>query len=521
MALQATPRPTGAATRSNRLDGKSLWIVAILALAALHAVHLRADFPNHSPWMDYAKYTDEGWYGKAAIDHYALGKWYLPGDFNSAVALPVLPALELAVFYFTGPGLAAARLLILALFAANLLLVYFLVRAQGRRWAALLAVTLLASNAFLYAFSRLAILEPLLVFFLLASWMLALSLPQRSVPRNAALAACGLVICLMILTKTTAISLLPSTLYLLWSNSGPRLAPRLKAIAVTAIAAATPWSAYYFLWVRPRYLVDYRYFFTANQYGHPATLTACASNLWNALHATLWISPTLVTLLLVIVAVSLLYFRSLWRNPLAIASLLAIAGYSVFIAWHNNLQPRYYQVIAFPLMIVLALAAEGLVSISARTNPTSVRGPASFLKHAAVAAVAIALAVSTAANSRQIISWVRHPEYTWLNAATALTRYIDQHPNGNRLLLSISGDDITLITGLPAICDDFGAWDLPARTRYYQPGWYAAWNEIDEGTAADLATQYRLEQVAGFDAFDDPDRDHLILYKLHPLEDEK
>lgn len=518
MVLQAAPRPTGVVTRINRLNGKPLWIAAILALVALHAVHPRADFPNHSPWMDYAKYTDEGWYGKAAIDHYAVGKWYLPGDFNAAIALPVLPALELALFRFTGPGLAAARLLIVAVFAANLLLVYLLVRTQAQRWTALLAVTLLAANAFLYAFSRLAILEPLLIFFLLASWMLTFHLPQSPARRNAALATCGIAICLMILTKTTAVFLLPSTLFLLWSNAGPGLAPRLKAFAITAIAAAVPWSAYYFLWVRPRYLVDYRYFFIANQYGHPATLAACASNLWNALHAMLWISPTLVTVSLVIAALSLLFFLSLWRNPLFIASLLAIAGYIVFIAWHNNLQPRYYQVIAFPLMMMTALATQHLVDLSAKADSSS-RRP--FLKTAAAATAAIALVLSIAANSRQIIWWALHPEYTWLNAANDLTRYIDQHPNGNRLLLSISGDDITLITGLPAICDDFGTWDLPARTRYYEPGWYAAWNELDEGTASDLATQYTLEQVASYDAFDDPDRDRLILYKLHPLEEEK
>jgi len=34
----------------------------IVALIAIHFLHPRADFPNFSPWMDYAKYTDEGWY---------------------------------------------------------------------------------------------------------------------------------------------------------------------------------------------------------------------------------------------------------------------------------------------------------------------------------------------------------------------------------------------------------------------------------------------------------------------------
>ena len=49
-----------------------------------------------------------------------------------------------------------------------------------------------------------------------------------------------------------------------------------------------------------------------------------------------------------------------------------------------------------------------------------------------------------------------HPEYTFVNAAERLTNYIDTHPNGNRLLVSISGDQIALITHLPALCDDFG-----------------------------------------------------------------
>ncbi len=65
------------------------WLALICALAMLHALHLRADFPNHSPWWtDWAKYTDEGWYANAAIRAHLLGRWYLPGDFNPAAALP-------------------------------------------------------------------------------------------------------------------------------------------------------------------------------------------------------------------------------------------------------------------------------------------------------------------------------------------------------------------------------------------------------------------------------------------------
>jgi len=58
-------------------------MLAIAAIfVALHFVHLQADFPNYSEWNDWSKYTDEGWYGDAAIRHYQLGHWYVTGDFN-------------------------------------------------------------------------------------------------------------------------------------------------------------------------------------------------------------------------------------------------------------------------------------------------------------------------------------------------------------------------------------------------------------------------------------------------------
>jgi hypothetical protein len=84
-------------------------------------------------------------------------------------------------------------------------------------------------------------------------------------------------------------------------------------------------------------------------------------------------------------------------------------------------------------------------------------------------------------------------------------------------MVSISGDEITLITHLPTLCDDFGTEDLAPKIADYQPGWYAAWNDLDPGTLEDLHAHFSVEQVAGFSAFDDPDRNLLVLFKLHPL----
>src|ERR1700678_4080284 len=87
--------------RPNRALHLCLLTAAVVFLA-LHFVHLRADFPNHSPWMDWSKYTDEGWSADAAIRHFLLGHWYVPGDFNPAAALPTWPLVEAFVFAVTG-----------------------------------------------------------------------------------------------------------------------------------------------------------------------------------------------------------------------------------------------------------------------------------------------------------------------------------------------------------------------------------------------------------------------------------
>ena len=84
-------------------------------------------------------------------------------------------------------------------------------------------------------------------------------------------------------------------------------------------------------------------------------------------------------------------------------------------------------------------------------------------------------------------------------------------------MVSISGDEITLVTHLPTICDELSTEDLAEKLGRFEPGWFSSWNDIDPNTLADLHTRYSLEQVASFPAFDDPDRDVLVLFKLHPL----
>jgi hypothetical protein len=535
-------------TNSSRRWLYGIWLVLIAGFAVVHALNLRADFPNHSPWyMDWAKYTDEGWYGNAAIRAHLFGSWYLPGDFNPAPAVPVWPFLEWILFFFTGVTVQAARGLAIAFFFANLLLSYLLLKARGPRWMALFALTLLATSPFLYCFSRLAILEPMLTALTLAALNLAIRLPRLRRPVWASVLI-GLLFTLMMLTKTTALFLLPALGWAmvlpLWKRR--KIAPWALTIAERcALAAAAAFAVTFGLWMALvagfGFLPDYKYLFFVNTYIKPAEFYWPLMSFWWSFHGGLWVDHILMPLaaaLVLAAAVTGMGFagrvawgRKLLLDPVFGASVLAVAGYILFMTYQNHPQPRYFAVVAFFGFFVVAQGAEALLGQSAQpriqssAQPDAQSGqdgmrlpPTRLLGWGVIALAAVAAGI----NGAWTLNYATHPEYTFVDAAARLANYIDAHPNGKRLLVSISGDQITLIAHVPALCDDFGTPtpampDLVSKLAYYQPGWWATWNDIDAGTLEDIHNRYSLEQVAGFRILDDPERNFLVLFKLHPL----
>ncbi len=517
-------------SRLARAIEAAVLLVAAIFLA-LHALHLNADFPNHSPWMDWAKYTDEGWYGDGAIRHFQRGRWYIPGDFNPAAALPVWPLIESLVFRVTGVNLESARALTVCIFAGILLVSYLLLgrwhglcrSMSGRRFfyfAPAIAVLLLAVSPFCYVFSRLAILEPLLILFTLLA-MLAASWahPYEAMMTGGGAAkwrawvryllpilALGLLLPLMVLTKTTAIFLLPAIAWLLWARAGYRLKPFLQIGLPTAVLGVVAWLGYYGFIVRPHFLNDYKYLFSANAYTGITSENAL-SVLRDAFVDGMWVGRLLYPLALIAAVITLFITPRILRNPLIPSLLLWVGGYAAFLAYHDNLQPRYYLVIAVPLTLLVAVVYDGI------WNRSRIIAPLHWF--AAVLAVG-ALAIVVVTDARQTVHYVRTPEYTFTQAAEQIHDIVMADRTHNPLVLSISGSDLSLMTGLPSICDDFGTMELPDRVRAYRPGWYVTWNQVDDDKMDALTPLYHLQRVAAFPAMDDPERNLLILYRLDP-----
>lgn len=530
--------PDSPPIRSSRITVARLVQLFLLTGAVvflvLHALHLNADFPNHSPWMDWAKYTDEGWYADGAIRHFQRGHWYVPGDFNPAAALPVWPLLEAALFRFTGVSLAAARALTVATFALILLSSGLLVR----RWqnpdsqntdqdpdthrkvsfAPTIAILLLAVSPFCYAFTRIAILEPLLILLTLLALLAAsyTSPPKQGIGPTPLLAhlrraipilALGLLLPIMVLTKTTAIFLVPSIAWLLWARSGYLFRPFLQMALPSATLALVIWLAYYGFIVHPHFLSDYQYLFSANTYTGITPSNALSVIGETIIHVR-WIGNLFYPLAILAVLIAVLVTPCLLRNPLIPALLLWAVGYAAFLAYHDNLQPRYYLVIAVPLILLVAIVFESLW-----TRPT----PVSPLQKLAAATVVAALAAVIVSDARQTLHYVRHPDYSFARAASEIHDIVAADRTHNPLVLSVSGSNLSLMTGLPSICDDFGTVDLAARVRQYHPGWYVTWNQVDDDKMGALTPIYHLQRVAAFPAMDDPERNLLILYRLDPV----
>ena len=501
-----------------------LLLLAVAAVFfALHFLHLTADFPNNSPWMDWAKYTDEGWYGDAAIRHYLTGHWYWSGDFNPAVALPVWPVLELIVFKFTGVTPVAARALTLAVFGLTLLAFYILLQRAARALhpgsaplAGPLCVFFLCLSPYIYVFERMAILEPLVIALsalalIVASQLEPLSLNSlRSSPARETLRAIALTLALailipgMVLTKTTAVCLMPAIFYMVWARADYSILRFLRLALPPAALGIAVWLIYFFGFVHPRYLEDYRYLFSANAYTG-VELQPLATVVLSAIGDGMWMGHVIYPVFFIVLVLAVFWRPRLFTQPLFPALLLWIGGYFAFLVYHNNLQPRYYLVIAVPITALVALALDNFRHARGRLEAAIIS--------TLVAAVTLAIAIPDALLQ---LDFVRNPTYQFEAAAQAIKRIVDSDPTHSHLILSISGSDISLMTGLHSIDDDFGTLDLDQRVARYHPGWYIAWNELDDDKADAITPLYQPVRVAAFPALDDPDRNLLIVYRLDP-----
>ena len=473
--------------------------ILLVLLAAAGFLHLGADFPNHSRWIDdAAKFTDEGWYASGALNHHLTGHWLRPGDFNPMVTIPVWSILLAAVFHFTGISLPLARGIAFLFTLGAVAVAGRLISRDHPRLAPILMLLLL-SSPILYAFSRIAILEPPLLFFLSAAALAAFS---RSRPSNLRLILCGILFVLAMLTKSSAVFAAPAILYLLWFQHRTDRRELLRVLAVPLATVATIYGAYWLLAVRT-HPADVRVLYGQN--APYLGLKSIEKAVRIVYRSFTWVDQVLFPLAVAAVLLSLMRrFRTLWRDPLFGFSVVAYAGYSGFLLVHFDAGPRYFAILVLPVTLIVLLFLDNL-----RKN----------VPRAAVAVTAL-VAIALTLNVVSIVRTILHPTYTLRDADLAVRNQIDRDlvadPSATPLVLGHGAMESTFITQIPAL-DDLGEATVAEKLATARPGWLVTYSDnLELTTRPGVAGRFTFTEEGRYFVLDSPSRQYLLLYRIQP-----
>ncbi|HEY7387455.1 MAG TPA: glycosyltransferase family 39 protein [Bryobacteraceae bacterium] len=362
---------------------------------------------------------DEAVYGQEAINMDLSGHWLTP-VFMGRYALnkpPLLQWLAATSVRAFGMSVWALRLPSLLAAAATTALVFWIVWRMYSLAAALFAALLLASSHLFYVFSRLAMTDMLLAFFI--SLALAILLLDPALDRLSSLLIFAAATGGAILTKAAAGALPVIALALL----RPRFSRALAAVAVAALIAL-PWHLYQ-LAVHPRWFFA-EYILTQ----HFAVGLAAPPQYSNENHLffyarRLFLMDPVLTLA---AALALPLIPRIWKKHPAAVIFPAVLILALFAFRYRS---AYYVLPLLPALVILAAAAFTAV-------PARARAP--------IAAAVLAGAVIKTA----------HPAATWgipaefkkpPEIARSLEAYCGMHRAADLIL--IASDDQFFASDLP------------------------------------------------------------------------
>jgi len=489
---------------------------ATALLISFHYIHLAADFPHDAPWKDPARTTDEGWYAGAALRALLSGHWRLPGDFNPAAALPVFPTLAYLLFRITGVSVIVLRALNVSCMAASVLVLWVLARKHSNTTTAGFAALLLACSPLYFVYSRLGILEPLLMLETLIAFLLADIGPKEAQPASDTHstpllrpAFLGLLMAAMLLTKTTGICAIPALLYLLWMRSADwRSSFRGVLTAVACCAAA--FIAYVLAVRRAGLMADFINLFAINddRVNHKNAIEIFFHAIWDGR----MLGYCLLATFPVVALAWLFLFRTDTRArgnlEFSNAILLAIGGFGAFIALHGWLMPRYYLPLVPLLVLYCALGVNALLEYDRQ-----------WLRVIG-SCIAAALVIAAVSQSITITRWTLHPSFSFQDASRALVATIEESGEQNPVILSSSAEQVALLSPLHAqfINVQFGTTPLQDRVRDLKPGWMLSFDEPNQDALTALQGIEVEHLVLSIPALqDDATHNRLLLYRLTPI----
>ncbi len=461
-------------------------LAALVLLGLLRFANLEADFPPGITWSG-VLYTDEGWYANAAVRHSWHGEWYLAGDFNPAVNMPVGFLLQRLVFAVFGTSLwsvricSAVSLVVLAALAALLTAQWF-GRASG-----LLAGLLIVSNYVGFAYSRLAVLEFLGSAFVVAAFFVALY-PRSEKTLWRVVLASTLVALAILVKSTMAFAMLP-LVHAAWRGGKTRKTQGM--LAATAVVLPVVLAGGWHVMARSAYPEDYRYFSELNV-GERAFRDAGAllTNVPEVLKRITVPGTLFARLSLAAAGVAWIVSKRYRQNPLVQAWLLFVVGYMALLSVVFYSPPRYY----IPLIAPLA----GLGAASCREIRTWLKRKQTHpflmnLPYVLFAPVVLFEAVAVSSYMAQTDS-----SFPRMARGVGVIMEAREESPENMILLGKVSDSVAIETGVKAVSTRVGTKPLEWKLRHYRPNYFILHND-HEAIPVLLAEGAVLEPLGEWD----------------------
>jgi hypothetical protein len=412
------------------------------------------------------------------------GSWILPGDFNPIVVLPVFQVIQYPIFKIAGISLVQARLQgIIWFLVLQGCLFLTLKRLVGLR-ASLVAALVIATNPFLFAYSRLAFLEiPMLALIMGVLWLVVSVGEERS---YAIYILAGIIFAVALLVKTTAIFSIPLVIFSIWYS---RRSDWLKAGLLFAASCFLVWGLYN-SWARITFPADYSFFQQLNI----AARFSFSPVTWLKNLARIITSATLIEepiILLSFLSALLLGFIGKARKS-PIYQLLAIwicLAFGLLCSSYYQ-PPRYFMPLILGSCLMVSFGLEHLEIHFAGKNYFR------FIPQ-------ILAVILVGYQCFWVIRWQMEPSFSMVETLQEISARIKEDNLRTPVILGQMANTVGLETKLVTINDLYGTDSLKKKLHKFQPDYYISIGEWTENPdiASSIAQDYKVTLIKGFDVY--------------------
>ncbi|MBD3291091.1 hypothetical protein GF337_19945, partial [candidate division KSB1 bacterium] len=244
----------------------SRWIYAFALIILAGAVLIRyINILGDAPVGDISRsgvfYVDEGTYAHNVVNKILYDKWFMPDDYNAMSNVPVFSIFQYVLLRLFGLSLITLRIPGIIYTLVSLALLWFFLKRRNMALAFIFLI-LAGSNYFFLIFNRLALLENLLLMFLVLVTICLFK--YRETNSIKWLLSAIFIYWAGFFIKATILFFLPLLLFVILTNPVGKWV-RIRHLYIYALFSTLLLIMAYIFWIIP-HKVDWTYFETRNIY---------------------------------------------------------------------------------------------------------------------------------------------------------------------------------------------------------------------------------------------------------------